>query len=134
MTFFRPTATSWLLVNGQAPGDGRLRGRGPPGVANRFVPWVTQAPPAAGETVRRPPDALGPPTFRAAGARSAGRAAGRDSPDRAGPAVRFARRAAGRRSPATGPATATRRRPRRRTRRGRRSWARPTAGPAARRP
>src|SRR5690242_15336242 len=53
MTFFRLTTTSALLVDGQAPGDRRLRGRGPPGVANRFVPWVTQVPAGPGAT-RRP--------------------------------------------------------------------------------
>src|SRR5438067_1998433 len=58
MTFFRLIAPSGLLVNAQAPWNRGPHGRGPPGVANRFVPWVTQAPPAAGSDA---PTGCGPP-------------------------------------------------------------------------
>src|SRR3954447_20845303 len=86
---------------GQAPWTRNPRGRGPPGVANRFVPWVTQVPATTGPTRRpgRGPPRSTPTVSRpGGGARWAGRVADPDTGGRAGRAARAAPRAARRRS------------------------------------
>src|SRR3954453_9696726 len=101
MTFLRFTVTSGGRSDTLRVPRNR-RGQGPPGVANRFVPWVTQVPVGTGPTRRPAGGLLGPPfSHRGAGARSAGRAADRDTGGRGGRAARAAPRAARRRSSAT---------------------------------